>query len=375
MLPPSTLPRSEESPLRILHLEDSAADHLLVCNALKSLNFKAVLSRVETLADYISMLDTGEFDVVLADYHLPGFSALDAWAVTPEDFNGPFILLSGAIGEAAAVAAIHTGISDFLPKNQLAQLGRVLQRAVIVQRAAIDKRATEKELRESRLRLAQFAAHLQDKMELERAAISREIHDDIGGSLAAIKLDLAWLSRHCEGPQVQQHLETATQMLQHALGASQRIMHDLRPAILDQGLLAAAQWLADGLERRTGIKIRMTASQNTMQLNKEILLVAYRTLQEALTNISKHADCSLVKVDISDFDAVLTVEISDNGKGFSSAERMKSHAFGLRGLQERALSVGGWLDISSDPGRGTAIILSVPLAVVAQEQVTQGARH
>ena len=150
-------------------------------------------------------------------------------------------------------------------------------------------------------------------------------------------------------------------MLQHALEASQRIMRDLRPAILDQGLVPAATWLADSFERRTGIKVQRNYQHTVSALPKDIELTAYRTVQEALTNISKYAQCSLVKLDISDFDGVLTVDIADDGRGFSKTEMQKPRSFGLRGLIERAQAVGGWVDVSSQPGRGTTVILSVPL--------------
>src|SRR5690606_23027272 len=107
---------------------------------------------------------------------------------------------------------------------------------------------------ESRERLAELAEHLQTSIEQERADIAREIHDDIGGALAAAKLDLAWVARRLEQPESAPHLENAMEMLQHALGASQRIMMNLRPPILDQGLVAAVQWLAEGFERRTRIR-------------------------------------------------------------------------------------------------------------------------
>ncbi len=350
----------EVNPIRILHLEDSAIDHQLACNALKATGLPFEVKRVDSLFDYKQQIISSNHNLVLADYHLTGFTAIDAWSVTPPGFAGPFILLSGAIGEAAAVSAIHLGIADYLHKDELFKLGRVIQRSIDVRRIALQKEAADRALTESRHRLAQFANHLQETIEVERASIAREIHDDIGGSLAAIKLDLAWLSRHSSQAEIQLHIETASAMLQHALGASQRIMRDLRPSILDQGLVAASNWLMQSFERRTGIKTVITTIQSTRNHAKDVELAAYRTVQEALTNISKHAACTQVKLDISDFDGVLTVEISDDGRGFSEIEFNKPDAFGLRGLRERARSVGGWLDISSNPGHGTAIILSVP---------------
>ena len=166
---------------------------------------------------------------------------------------------------------------------------------------------------------------------------------------------------------MQAHILAATDMLQHALGASQRIMMSLRPSILDQGLFAAVQWLASGFERRTGIKTILRANTEALCPEKSVQLAAYRTAQEALTNISKYAQCSLVQIEISDAEDVLTMEISDNGVGISEQEMLKSNAFGIRGLHERAKTVGGWLDVSTKKGVGTSVILSVPLAATARQ--------
>jgi signal transduction histidine kinase len=253
------------------------------------------------------------------------------------------------------------GISDYLHKDDLIQLRRVISRTLEVHRARLANEVAARELAISEKRLSDFAGHLQAAIERERASIAREIHDDIGGSLAAAKLDLAWLSRHSDNPESQSHIQAATDTLQHALGASQRIMMDLRPSILDQGLVAAVQWLVVSFERRTGIKTQLRTSSDNLSPPAAVQLTAYRTAQEALTNISKYANCSLVQVDISDAEGFLTLEVTDNGVGISEQERKKTEAFGIRGLHERARAVGGWLDISSRQGVGTSVILSVPL--------------
>jgi len=136
---------------------------------------------------------------------------------------------------------------------------------------------------------------------------------------------------------------------------------NLRPPILEQGLVAAVQWLASSFERRTGIPTKLQSSSDTIDSPPEIQLVAYRTAQEALTNISKHAQPGKVDIELSDKEGVLTLEVADNGRGMDATVRDKPKAFGLKGLQERARTVGGWLDISSRPGQGTSVILSVPL--------------
>lgn len=365
---------SDTSPLRILHLEDSEIDHELVRIALSRNAISFEIERVDSLDLFTRQLNEQSFNVILADYRLPGFTALDAWELTKSRENPPpFILLSGAIGEPAAVSAIKMGISDYLAKDDLGRLGQVIRRALEVATVRRAKEMADAELAKSEKQLAQFNEHLQATIEQERASIAREIHDDIGGALAAIRFDLSWIGRHTHDERTLEHVATATEMLQHAIGASQRIMMNLRPAVLDQGLNAAIQWLASGFSKRTGIRTDFHCSPEKNSLPKSVQMVAYRIAQEAMTNIFKHAHCDRVTIDVTDSEEVLTMEITDNGKGLSPLDLEKPKSFGIRGLHERAKTVGGWVDVSSAAGRGTSIILSVPLARAATGDEKKGA--
>ena len=351
-----------DQPLNILHLEDSLADHELAIRVLQRAGLTCHVVRVDSLPEFQHLTDSQSFDVILADYRLPGFTALDAWElVAQKPQHPPFVLLSGAIGEAAAVDAMRLGVADYLLKDDIQRLPHVISRALEVYNARRAREQAVADLAASQRQLAELTEHLQASIEQERASIAREIHDDIGGALTAVRFDVAWIGRHSHDPAMQEHATSAADMLQHAIGASQRIMMNLRPPILEQGLVAAVQWLAAGFERRTGVTTTVRTSSDTIHTAADIQLVAYRTAQEALTNISKHASPTKVAIDLSDKESVLTLEVTDDGRGMSRSTRDKPKAFGLRGLQERARTVGGWLDISSRPGQGTSVILSVPL--------------
>ena len=348
--------------LRILHLEDSELDHDLVRRSLARSGEAFELQRVESLEGFREALQSVQYQVILADYRLPGFTALDAWQVLQEQVRQPpFLLLSGAIGESAAVAAIKLGISDYLAKEDVSKLAPAIRRALAVHEVQRLKRVADEALAVSQQRLADFSEHLQTTIEQERASIAREIHDDIGGALTAVRFDLAWVERHTADAAAQSHLQSARAMLGQALEASQRIMKNLRPAILDQGLAAAVEWLATSFTQRTGVRVLLRNTSTGREIPKAIELVAYRSAQEALTNITKHSQCDLVEIELCDARDVLTLEVRDNGAGISPDSLDKPKAFGLRGLQERAKTVAGWLDISSYDKRGTSIILSVPL--------------
>jgi signal transduction histidine kinase len=355
-------------PLRLLHLEDSELDHELMLAHMRRAGVPLSVVRVETEADFLQALER-DWDVVLSDYNLPGFSglvALDLLKVSGKDL--PFILVSGEIGEETAVEAMRNGASDYLLKNNLSRLAPAVLHAVEASRTRQARQLADLELGASKQRLHELAQHLQTSVEQERAAIAREIHDDVGGSLTALKFDLAWMARRSSDPEVLERVNSALETVTSAIEASQRIMHNLRPAILEQGLVAALQWMAARFEPRTGITCVLRLPSHMPDLPAGVPLVAYRTAQEALTNVSKHAQATKVEIDLSLAGGVLSLEISDNGRGLETNDLEKVRSFGIRGLHERARTVGGWVDLSSHQAassatgqHGTTLILSVPL--------------
>ncbi len=355
--------RFRSAVLRLLHLEDNPIDHQLVLRALRRAEMEAEVVLVETLPAFQAALaaEAPAVDAVLADYHLGGFSGLQAWEwLQANGRDVPFILVSGAIGEATVADAMVRGVSDYVDKNQLSRLPHVLQRALELAQTRRAQAEAARELAASRQRLLELTEHLQASIDRERADIAREIHDDIGGALAAVKLDLAWLARRLDDTEALGHVQAALAMAEHALGASQRIMRNLRPAVLDQGLMPALDWLTRTFAERTGLAVQLRGRVRAA-LSPRQEMVAYRTVQEALTNVLKHAQARRVNIEVSDLEGHLTVEIADDGRGASADELGKERSFGLLGLRERAQSVGGWLDVITAPGQGMTLILSLPL--------------
>ena len=350
--------------LRVLHLEDSELDHELALAHLRRGGLVIDCTRVESRPEFERALEQ-PWDLVLSDYNLPGFSGIQALQLMrARGLELPFVLVSGEIGEETAVDAMRNGASDYLLKANLARLAPAVEHAIEAAESRRARAMADREVQDSRAQLSALAQHLQTSIENERTAIAREIHDDVGGSLTALKFDLDWIRRHAESPAVQQRAVEAIELLTHAIDASKRVMHNLRPAILEQGLVAALQWMAGNFERRTGIECSFHTSHEALQLPAGVPLVAYRTAQEALTNVSKHAQADRVRIELTVGAGVLSLEISDNGRGMSDADRAKDRSFGLRGLHERASTVGGWVDLSSGEA-GTCLILSVPLGPMA----------
>ncbi|MFL6660661.1 MAG: histidine kinase, partial [Rhizobacter sp.] len=274
---------TRERTLRVLHLEDSELDHQLAMTHLARGGLQVQFERVESEATFLRALD-GSWDAVISDYNLPGFSGLVALElVKARATDIPFILLSGEIGEATAVEAMRNGASDYLQKAHLARLVPALLHAVDAAETRRARVRADRELLESKQRLRELAQHLQTSVEHERAAIAREIHDDVGGSLTALKFELAWIARHSTTPEVKARVSAAIETVSHAVETSQRIMHNLRPAILEQGLLPALHWIALRFERRTGVVCEIRLPRTMPDLPAGVPLVAYRAAQEALT--------------------------------------------------------------------------------------------
>ena len=347
--------------LKVLHIEDNKEDHVLVAMHLRRAGINADIRRIDTEAELNDALFE-DWDLILCDHNLHGYSGMAALdKIRALGKLVPFILVSGDIGEDIAVQAMRNGANDYLLKSNLARLAPASMLAIEANRIRIAKQRADLALSRSRQQLRELAQHLQASIEQERAAIAREIHDDVGGAMTAVKFDLAWIARHAPNPQIAERAQQALEAVGHAHEASQRIMHNLRPAILEQGLVPALQWMTERFDKRTGIETTFRASREQPDLAYGVPLVAYRFAQEALTNVSKHAQASKVSVDLTQAGGVLSIEVTDNGRGLSTEDLAKTRSFGIRGLHERAETVGGWVDLSSNP-QGTSLILSVPLS-------------
>lgn len=347
--------------LRVLHLEDSELDHELAMAHLRADGRPVQTLRVDSEAGFRAALEE-DWDAILSDYNMPGFSGLAALELV--NHSGrlvPFIIVSGEIGEETAVQAMRDGAGDYLLKSNLARLSPALDRAIEANETRRARVAADRELAASRQQLSALAQHLQTSVERERAAIAREIHDDVGGALTALNFELAWIARHSQAPAMQQKVQSAIEMTAHAIEATQRLMHNLRPAILEQGLVAALQWMAQRFEKRTGVECSFRTSHEHLELPAGIPLAAYRAVQEALTNISKHAQATRVGIDVSLARGVLSIEVADNGRGLTAEDLAKSGSFGIRGLRERVDTVGGWVELTSSAS-GTTLLVSMPLS-------------
>ncbi len=346
-------------PLKLLVVEDSLLDHELLVATLAMQGWPCVALRVESLQALDEALATGGWDLVISDHQLPGFTSADTWErVRAMPAPPPFIIVSGLLGEEAAVEAMQRGVDDYLVKGRLARLGTAVRNALAAGAARRAKEAAQARARRHEMELQALSAQLQNRVDAERTAIAREIHDEIGGNLTAVRFDLeAALRETPEGPALR--LRRALEELSQVQQSAQRIMRDLRPPILDAGLPAALQWLAGQFAQRHGLAVRFEAGESTPELPPELAMTVYRACQEALTNVAKHAGASRVDIDLHMGREVLSLEIRDDGRGFDPAAPARPGHFGLQGLRERLRGVEGHLEVASGT-QGTTLMMYMP---------------
>lgn len=218
-------------------------------------------------------------------------------------------------------------------------------------------------LRRSREQLRQLAARLQAVREEERTAIAREIHDELGQALTGIKMDVSWLLGRVPKTwkRVRLRGHALTELLDGTIDAVRDLSSRLRPSVLDDlGLAAAVEWQTAEFARRTGIEVDLTEVQE-LPLDRERGTALFRILQEALTNVARHASASCVRVSLRRSDGEIVLRVADDGKGLTTAEIDDPTALGLLGMRERAAVLGGEVRFGQEPAGGTRVTASMPL--------------
>ena len=221
-------------------------------------------------------------------------------------------------------------------------------------------------LKQSQDQLRELSSHIQDAREQERLHIARDIHDDMGGTLTAIKIDTAWLIERLDTqkPELLAKAKGIESLVDRCMKSANNILSSLRPSVLDSfGLIAAIEMETEEFEKRTGISCPINQVDEGVDISPEASIALFRIFQETLTNIMKHAKASEVTVDITNLHDGLDLVISDNGCGLKEVDRLKPRSFGLRGIQERVAHFNGVVQISSKPGKGTTVQVHIPHTV------------
>ena len=241
--------------------------------------------------------------------------------------------------------------------------------------ATVPQTRIEEELRlaQAQARRATRRAHI--AAEEERCRIARELHDEFGQALTGLKFDLAWLNRKLsqapafiDGGELQHKVQTMSSSVDRLLNSVRATATALRPAMLDDlGLIPALEYLATAFQDRTGAQcaVAVAPELSSLALPSEISAALFRIAQELLTNVMRHAAASQVQMRLFIAQGIVTLAVTDNGNGITAERMAAPHAFGLRGMQERASLLGGHFHIVGTAGLGTTASASLPLAEYA----------
>ncbi|MBC7962371.1 MAG: HAMP domain-containing protein [Steroidobacteraceae bacterium] len=226
------------------------------------------------------------------------------------------------------------------------------------------QKQAEEELRSSHEQLRNLSRHLQAVREEERTMIAREIHDELGQSLTALKMDVAWLGGRLPAGSAQLKEKTALMLkyIDETIKTVQRISSELRPGILDDlGLMAAIEWQAQEFQKRSGIICEVSSSFDCDTLDRCRSTALFRVVQESLTNICRHTEATLARITLEGSGNMLVASVTDNGKGISETRISDPDSLGLIGMRERARLLGGEVNISRLAEGGTSIRMTIPL--------------
>ncbi len=230
-------------------------------------------------------------------------------------------------------------------------------------RDVTQRKVAEEKLNESLEQTRLLASHLQDVREEERAAMAREIHDELGQQLTGLKMDVTWLSKKTgDDEKIQQKIKGTLELLDTMVKTVRKIATELRPSILDDlGLVEAMSWQSNEFEKRSGIGVQFRADETDIPIAGNIAIALFRIYQESLTNVARHSGATRVDTQLKVCDNRLILIITDNGKGFDIQKTGYKKTLGLLGMKERSLMIGGSYDLTSIPGAGTTVLVSVPL--------------
>jgi len=227
-----------------------------------------------------------------------------------------------------------------------------------------ERKRAEDELKHSHEQLRSLTEHLHLAREEERTLVAREIHDELGQALTALKIDVSWIKRNLPKKIYPLHekIKSITELIDKTIKTTKEISVELRPTMLDDfGLEAALEWYADEFQNRTEITCEIHINLKRLTLDQNRSIVIFRIFQESLTNVARHANATMVKVNIKKDKDNLILRIEDNGKGIAKKQISDSKSFGLIGMRERLILLKGNLKISGLKNKGTTIEATVPL--------------
>jgi signal transduction histidine kinase len=351
--------------MRVLLIEDNPGDVALVGRALSSQASAPVLEHVGSLREAQKRLSEPGIDAVILDLTLPDSTGVAGVQKLAREFPAlPLVVLTGLDDERVGLQALQEGAQDYLVKDQLD--GRLLSRAL---RYAALRKGVEEMARQSaaeqaaRAEAERLSRMLVEIQEAERRQVARELHDEVGQLLTGVKLFLEVAARQAAGS-VKTAIVDSQGLIDELTARVRNMSLDLRPAVLDDyGLKHALLWYLERYTSRTNMKVAFEHTGLEKRFATEAETAAYRIVQEALTNVARHAEARTIRLQMWADEQKLWVQVEDDGRGFvTEAAPSTKASSGVSGMHERAALLGGRLTIESQPGQGTRITAELPVS-------------
>lgn len=354
---------AEANPIRLLVVEDNPDDVELLTLALDRADpaRRYDVVRVDNANDFVEALDR-PFDAILCDFNLPRFSPYAALQIlVTRRITTPLVVVTRAIGEEAAVHVLRCGAKDYVTKDRLGTLPQIIERVMAERQRALEKERLDQELAAAYRRLKTLSARLVVAQERERSVISRELHDHLGQALTGVVIHLHAAQRAPSPEAARNHMQVAIDSASAAVEQVRTLSFSLRPAQLDLlGLIAAVQSVVQQKAQPAGLAFRVSSRGPEPGKGSETAPVAMRLVQEAVTNVVRHANATRVEVRLRFLPGGrIGVLVVDDGVGFDKSQLLDGHPsernIGLYGMIERTELAGGRLCIRTRPGRGVCI--------------------
>ena len=273
---------------------------------------------------------------------------------------------SRRMGDTTTLWALRADGTEFPIEASISQAGEPGQHfyTVILRDVTLRKKAQDA-LQAQKDELRRLSAQVLEAREEEKTRIARELHDELGQLLTALKMDLAWLRERLPpgDADAAERAERMGRVLDQTVGSTRRISADLRPLMLDDlGLAEAANWLVGDFASRSGVQceIRMTGNGELEGIDKSVATAIYRALQESLTNIARHAGARQAWVSVGADNGEIFFEVEDDGRGIAPADLAKTRSLGLKGMRERVDYLGGSIEVTRAPRGGTRVRVRLP---------------
>lgn len=366
------LSADSERPLDVLLLEDNEVDAIVFEGTARRYSQPIAVRWTSTLAEFHAALQQRPPDLICADHLLPDGDATQALKARNDlKRDIPFVVITGAGEEDVAVDYMRLGASDYLSKRRLKEFGLVLDVVLRGYRNRALRHAAESESKRLNDELLALIRHTEEERDEEKRALSRDIHDQLGQELTALKLGMYMVQRGLTAtdkpdPQaLHDKLDELIALNTEVIQQVRDIARSLRPVVLDQvGLSAGIETLVRDFNRKGGTFCGVHMDP-LPELKDAMRTDLFRIVQEGLTNIQRHAQANLAYVRLYTTESGLQLEIGDDGRGMPSHDaptEVGVMGIGMIGMRERVRNHGGQIQIQSTPGSGTAIEVTIPLA-------------